>query len=127
VEADDIHDPVADTVRGVVDGHFVLSRKLASHGHFPAIDILQSLSRTMPSTTSIEQQGAAVRVRDLLATWQENEELVRLGAYRKGTDPAVDRAIQLKPAIDAFLRQRVEEAESFEQVVAQLQRFGVGA
>ncbi|MFH1469870.1 MAG: FliI/YscN family ATPase [Pseudomonadota bacterium] len=125
VEADDIHDPVADTVRGVVDGHIVLSRKLASHGHFPAIDVLQSLSRTMPHTTSIEQQGAAVRVRDLLATWQENEELVRLGAYRKGTDPAVDRAIQLKPAIDAFLKQRVEEAEPFEQVAAQLQRFGL--
>jgi flagellum-specific ATP synthase len=125
VEADDIHDPVADTVRGVVDGHIVLSRKLASHGHFPAIDVLQSLSRTMPHTTTLEQQGAAVRVRDLLATWHENEELVRLGAYHKGSDPAVDRAIQLKPAIDAFLRQRVGDAEPFEQVVAQLQRFGV--
>jgi flagellum-specific ATP synthase/type III secretion protein N (ATPase) len=125
VEADDIHDPVADTVRGVVDGHIVLSRKLASHGHFPAIDVLQSLSRTMPFTTMLEQQGAAVRVRDLLATWQENEELVRLGAYHRGSDPAVDRAIQLKPAIDAFLRQRVDDAEPFEQVVAQLQRFGV--
>ena len=125
VEGDDIHDPVADMVRGVVDGHIVLSRKLASHGHYPAIDVLQSLSRTMPHTTSLDQQAAAVRVRDLLATWHENEELVRLGAYRKGTDPAVDRAIQLKPAIDAFLKQRVDEAEPFEQVVAQLQRFTV--
>jgi flagellum-specific ATP synthase len=125
VEGDDIHDPVADMVRGVVDGHIVLSRKLASHGHYPAIDVLQSLSRTMPHTTALEQQAAAVRVRDLLATWHENEELVRLGAYRKGTDPAVDRAIQLKPAIDAFLKQHVNEAESFEQVVAQLQRFTV--
>jgi len=125
VEGDDIHDPVADMVRGVVDGHIVLSRKLASHGHYPAIDVLQSLSRTMPHTTALEQQAAAVRVRDLMATWQENEELVRLGAYRKGTDPAVDRAIQLKPAIDAFLKQRVDEAEDFDKVVAQLQRFTV--
>ncbi len=125
VEGDDIHDPVADMVRGVVDGHIVLSRKLASHGHYPAIDVLESLSRTMPHTTTLEQQAAAVRVRDLLATWHENEELVRLGAYRKGTDPAVDRAIQLKPAIDAFLKQRVNEAEPWEQVVAQLQRFVV--
>jgi flagellum-specific ATP synthase len=127
VEGDDIHDPVADMVRGVVDGHIVLSRRLASHGHYPAIDVLQSLSRTMPHTTSLEQQAAAVRVRDLMATWHENEELVRLGAYRKGTDPAVDRAIQLKPAIDAFLKQRVDEAQPFDQVVAQLQRFNVSS
>ena len=123
VEGDDIHDPVADMVRGVVDGHIVLSRKLASHGHYPAIDVLQSLSRTMPLTTSLEQQAAATCVRDLLATWQENEELVRLGAYRKGTDPAVDRAINFKPAVDGFLRQRVEDASPFEATAAQLGRF----
>ncbi len=123
VEGDDIHDPVADMVRGIVDGHVVLSRKLASHGHYPAIDVLQSLSRTMPNTTSLEQQATAVQVRDLLATWQENEELVRLGAYRKGTDPAVDRAIALKPAIDAFLQQRVDEATAFEKTVEQMMRF----
>jgi flagellum-specific ATP synthase len=117
VEGDDMDDPVADTVRGIVDGHIVLSRRLASHGHYPAIDVLESVSRTMTSTSPPEQIEAAHAVRDLMATWRENEELIRLGAYRKGTDPKVDLAIKTWPAITAFLRQGVEESTPFTDVV----------
>ena len=113
-------DPVADTVRGIVDGHIVLSRKIASHGHYPAIDILESVSRTMNMTTNSDHQGAARTLRDLVATWRENEELIRLGAYRRGTDPKVDRAIMLRGEIDAFLRQDVDDVTPFSETVKTL-------
>ncbi len=109
VEGDDLQDPIGDTVRGVVDGHIVLSRKLADRGHFPAIDVLTSLSRTMPSCTAVEHQRAARRVRRSLATWEENEELVRLGAYTKGNNPEVDAALELYPHLESFLMQGSDE------------------
>ncbi len=108
VEGDDMSDPVADTVRGIVDGHVVLSRELASHGHYPAIDVLASLSRTMPWTVSPEQLREAGQIRGNLATWKENHEIIRLGAYRRGTDAQVDEAIVLKPRIDSFLTQPMD-------------------
>jgi len=117
VEGDDMDDPVADTVRGIVDGHIVLSRRLASHGHYPAIDILQSVSRTMTFTSPEEQIKAAQTVRDLMATWRENEELIRLGAYRRGSDPKVDLAIAAEPAITKFLRQGVGETVDYSTTV----------
>ena len=120
VEGDDMDDPVADTVRGIVDGHIVLSRKIASHGHYPAIDILESVSRTMNMTSDQEHQAAARTLRDLVATWRENEELIRLGAYRRGTDPKVDRAIMLRGDIDDFLRQDVEDVTPFAETVQTL-------
>jgi FliI/YscN family ATPase len=122
VEGDDMDDPVADTVRGIVDGHIVLSRRIASHGHYPAIDILESVSRTMNMTSSEGHQAAARRLRDLVATWRENEELIRLGAYRRGTDPKVDRAIMLRSQIDDFLQQEVDEQSDFDQTVNALIR-----
>ncbi|MEC7947492.1 MAG: FliI/YscN family ATPase [Myxococcota bacterium] len=125
VEGDDMDDPVADTVRGIVDGHIVLSRKLASHGHYPAIDILQSVSRTMPSTVSPEQVAWANRVRALIATYRENEELIRLGAYKAGTDPEVDAAIQSNPTINAFLRQAVDDATDWNAMLQGLGRVAV--
>ena len=132
VEGEDMDDPVADMVRGIVDGHMVMSRKLASHGHYPPIDVLQSLSRTMSLTASPAQQKAAGRIRDFLATWRENEEIIRLGAYKKGTDANVDKAVEMHPAIEAFLRQGVEERESWDSVLCQLgvlgeQNLGEGA
>ncbi len=117
VEGDDMEDPVADTVRGIVDGHIVLSRKLASHGHYPAIDLLQSVSRTMNMTAPHEQVEAANVLRDLVATWRENEELVRLGAYRRGSDPKVDLAVAAEPRIAAFLNQTVEETTDYATMV----------
>ena len=122
VEGDDMDDPVADTVRGIVDGHIVLSRRIASHGHYPAIDILESVSRTMNMTSSEGHQSAARSLRDLVATWRENEELIRLGAYRRGTDPKVDRAIMLRSQIDDFLQQEVDENSNFDQTVNSLIR-----
>ena len=122
VEGDDMDDPVADTVRGIVDGHIVLSRRIASHGHYPAIDILESVSRTMNMTSSEGHQSAARSLRDLVATWRENEELIRLGAYRRGTDPKVARAIMLRSQIDDFLQQEVDENSNFDQTVNSLIR-----
>lgn len=122
VEADDVQDPIGDAVRGILDGHVVLSRKLASHGHYPAIDILGSLSRTMPATTPPDQQKAATRIRDLLATWAENEELIRLGVYKTGTDPAVDAAVAMKGEIDSFLRQDVADATPLEETRRRMKR-----
>ena len=124
VEGDDMDDPVADTVRGIVDGHIVLLQ-LASHGHYPAIDVLQSVSRTMPATTTAEQVAWANRVRALIATYRENEELIRLGAYKPGTDPDVDAAIQAHPAINAFLKQGVEEITEWPGVLQGLGRLAV--
>jgi flagellum-specific ATP synthase len=124
VEGDDMEDPVADIVRSIVDGHVVLSRKLASHGHYPAIDILQSVSRTMASTVSQDQVAWAGRIRDLLATWTENEELIRLGAYRKGTDAEVDLAIQTRPELEKFLCQGVEERAGFNRTKQIMKRLG---
>ena len=122
VEGDDMDDPVADTVRGIVDGHIVLSRKIASHGQYPAIDVLESISRTMNMTSTAEHQSASRGMRDMIATWRENEELIRLGAYRRGTDAKVDRAILLRDDIDGFLRQGVEEVTPFEETVEALIR-----
>jgi flagellum-specific ATP synthase len=125
VEGDDANDPIGDAVRGIVDGHVVLSRKLASHNHFPAVDVLASLSRLMDRIATPRHRAAAARCRDLLATWAENEELIRLGAYRKGSSPAVDDAIERMSALNGFLRQRSEVA-TFEQDLLALER-AVGA
>jgi len=120
VEGDDIHDPVADMVRGIVDGHIILSRKLATHGHYPPIDVLESLSRTMEATVDGEHASCAARLRDVLATYRENEEIIRLGAYRKGTSVEVDRAILLKPKIDTFLKQDMNEVSGFDETQMKL-------
>jgi len=122
VEGEDMDDPVADTVRGIVDGHIVLARRLASLGHYPAIDVLQSVSRTMPSTVPPAHVNIATRVRAMMATHRENEELIRLGAYKRGTDPDVDTAIAANPQVLSFLRQRVQDATPFDQCVNRLQQ-----
>ena len=118
VEGDDIHDPIADAVRGTVDGHIVLSRKLATHGHFPAIDILNSVSRLMSNVADPSHTIAATTIRGIMATWSENEELIRLGAYRVGTSPEVDRAIALQPKIEKLLQQNPNESISTSETFA---------
>lgn len=122
VEGDDIHDPIGDAVRGIVDGHVVLSRNLASHGLYPAVDVPASLSRLMSRVATPEHRVAAERYRDLLATWRENEELIRLGAYRKGTSAAVDEAVERFPALRAFQAQGVDDALGLEDTVGALRR-----
>ncbi len=117
VDGDDMNEPVGDAVRGILDGHIVLSRKLAHANHFPAIDVLQSVSRVMPRVTSPEQRAIADEARSLLAAYREAEDLIRIGAYQKGSSPATDRAIEAYPRITGFLKQSVHgpiEQEPFE-------------
>jgi type III secretion protein N (ATPase) len=105
VEGSDMDEPIADEVRGILDGHIVLDRKLAARGHYPAIDILQSLSRVMPQVTAKPQQAFAQRARALLAAFEEKRDLIALGAYAKGSDPGLDQAIAATPDLERFLRQ----------------------
>jgi flagellum-specific ATP synthase len=105
LDGDDPNDPVADTLRGLLDGHLMLSRELAHHGHWPAIDVLASLSRLMPALCDDAALKSAVALRGMLATWREGRDLVEIGAYKPGANPRLDEALRLKPALDALLRQ----------------------
>jgi flagellum-specific ATP synthase len=120
VEGDDMNEPVADTVRGVLDGHIVLSRKIAARNFYPSVSVLESVSRVMPAIVSPEHLAAAGRVRDLLATYAESEDLINIGAYKTGANPRVDWALKHLNAVRAFLMQKVEESSSFEDTVAQI-------
>ncbi len=120
VEGDDMNEPVADAVRGILDGHIVLSRQLAARNHYPCIDVLNSASRLFGEVTLKEQRTAAGRVRELLADYNRNEDLINIGAYQKGTNPRVDDAIARHDQIISFLRQDREDAVSLAEAVAQL-------
>jgi len=113
VEGDDTNEPIADAVRGILDGHIVLSRDLAARNHYPAIDILQSISRTMPDVTSVEHRVKAGQVRSWLSTLRDTEDLVSVGAYVAGSTPRIDEALSKRDAIEAFLRQPTEHAVTF--------------
>src|SRR5690348_13554353 len=118
VEGDDLQDPIGDAARSILDGHVVLSRRLATSGHYPSIDVLESLSRVAPVLTSPDQQQDATTLRRLLAAHRDVKELVEIGAYAAGSNPDADRALALLPRIDAFLRQRVGEPSTSEQAWA---------
>lgn len=105
VEADDENDPIADWVRGIVDGHIVLSRRLARQGQYPAVDVLSSLSRVADRVQNADQRALATRFRSLLGLWRDNEDLVKLGAYKRGTMPEVDDAIARRSGLEAFVQQ----------------------
>src|SRR5699024_6569527 len=109
VDGDDLNEPTADTVRGILDGHLVLDRKLAEQGHFPAINVLKSVSRTMSKVTTKEHQDAVRKIRSLMATYEENSELIQIGAYKHGSDQKIDQAIAFHPKIQAFLQQDIFE------------------
>jgi len=109
VEGDDHNEPISDAVRGILDGHIVLDRGIAHRNRFPAVDILRSVSRSMPNCNTASENQIVDTARTLLAAYENMEELIRLGAYRKGTDPEVDRAIAHFPAIDGFLAQGKDE------------------
>ncbi len=125
VEGGDMDEPVADTVRGIVDGHIVLTRELAERNHFPAIDILKSVSRMVPQCLTEAENKAVNRARSLMATYKDMEELIHLGAYNKGTNPEVDEAIFYYDILSEFLRQAPNEqtsmAESFQKLQAILE------
>jgi flagellum-specific ATP synthase len=120
VEGDDHNEPIADAVRGILDGHVVLDRRIAEGGRYPAIDILRSLSRSVPGCNGAEENALARRARGILALHADVADIVRLGGHRPGVDPAVDEAIRLAPAIEALLRQGREEATSIEDTFAGL-------
>ena len=109
VEGDDLQDPIGDTARSILDGHVVLTRRLATAGHFPSIDVLESISRVTSAVTTPEQRGDAVALRRMLAAHRDVKELVEIGAYVAGTDPEADAAIARMPQIEAFLRQSMDE------------------
>ena len=121
VDGDGEDDPVADALRGLLDGHIVLSRALAQSGHHPAVDIQDSLSRLMPKLVTAEHEAAARRVRELMGAYRDGRDLVDVGAYQAGSNPRLDEALRRMPVIDAFLRQEVDDATPFAGTVEMLQ------
>jgi len=115
VEADDPNEPISDTVRGLLDGHTWLSRELASRGHYPAVDVLGSLSRLMNELVDEERRRAASAVRELLAAYRDHEDLISIGAYRRGSNKTVDAAIEMQDEINGYLRQPVEQPATLEE------------
>lgn len=113
-EGDDLQDPIADASRAILDGHIVLSRQLADSGHFPAIDIEQSISRVMPAVTSLEHQLVARQLKQLYASYRQSKDLIVIGAYVKGSDPLLDKAVALMPAIQRFLQQGMKEVVPYD-------------
>ena len=120
VEGDDFNEPICDATRAILDGHIILSRQLGSMGHYPAIDILNSVSRLAGRVATREQKEAARRVREALAAYQQSEDLINLGAYAAGANPALDAAIRVRPQLLEFLKQAPEEATPGPETVARL-------
>jgi type III secretion protein N (ATPase) len=120
VEGGDMEEPIADEVRGILDGHVVLSRELASRNHYPAIDVLHSLSRVMSAVTTEHHQQAASSFRRLLAAYESRRDLIALGAYKKGSEPEVDRALEKLEGLMGYLRQQTKETTTFEEAAASL-------
>lgn len=115
VEGDDFTEPICDAARSILDGHIVLTRDLAARNHYPAIDVLNSVSRVMPAVTTPEHRANAAKVRKLLATYEKARDLINIGAYVKGSDPEIDAAIEALPAIMALLQQGQHEFTPFEE------------
>ncbi len=124
VEGDDMNEPIADTVRGILDGHIVLSRNLAAANHYPAIEVLSSVSRVMTDIVTEEHREKAGFVKNKMAVYQEARDLINIGAYKSGSNPEIDSAIALNGDITAFLRQSVEESVHFDEVMNRLESLG---
>ncbi len=119
-EGDDINDPISDTVRGILDGHLVLSRELATKGHYPAIDVLESVSRVMNNVTTPEHRNLAQLMRKYLAVYRDSEDMINVGAYKNGSNALIDKAIILKPYFDKILQQNLSETVDIELVLENL-------
>jgi len=124
VEGDDMNDIIGDTVRSIIDGHIVLSRKIASRGRYPSIDVLESVSRVIKDVTDEEHRKANVGLRKLMATYREAEDMINIGAYVKGSNPDIDRAINRNQNIETFLSQQVEEKFDWEEMYERLIKLG---
>ncbi|WP_437187019.1 FliI/YscN family ATPase [Planctomicrobium sp. SH668] len=126
VDGDDMDEPIADAARSILDGHVVLSRKIASRGQYPAVDVLHSLSRLFRDVTTPEHQQAAQKMRQLLATYEEVSDLIQLGMYQMGASPQVDEAIQKMPKILSFLKQEIGQSSSFSDMSQLMSQFKAG-
>jgi flagellum-specific ATP synthase/type III secretion protein N (ATPase) len=120
VEGDDFNEPICDAVRGILDGHIILSRTLAARNHYPAIDVLNSVSRVMPALTTREHIQLASFARKNLAVFEKIRDLVNIGAYVKGSDPEADTALMVMPLLNGFLQQDLKDATSFEATLESL-------
>lgn len=118
VDGDDLNEPVTDTVRGIIDGHIILSRKLANQNHYPAIDVLSSVSRVMPNIINEKHLDMANKIKDIMATYDESEDLINIGAYKMGSNKRIDKAIELKDDIDKMLTQEVLEVYQFDETIS---------
>lgn len=127
VDGDDMNDPIGDCVRSIVDGHIVLTRQLAQKGHFPAIDVLQSASRVMKQVTTPEHAKMAIKIRELLATYKEAEDLINIGAYKSGANPKIDKAVRVIDQINDFLKQRTDDSANMTQCLRIMQQITAGA
>jgi len=117
VEGDDLNEPISDTVRGILDGHIVLSRAIANSNHYPPIDVLASVSRVMPDIISKEHLASFGSIKNLIAVYREAEDLINIGAYRRGANPEIDRSVELHASIRGFLRQDTAEHHSFDETL----------
>jgi FliI/YscN family ATPase len=126
VEGDDFNEPICDAARSILDGHIVLSRDLAARNHYPAIDVLNSVSRVMPAVTSSQHRSHAAQARKLLATYEKARDLVNIGAYVTGSDPEIDMALDALPALTAFLQQANQEFTPFEDTLHLLEAINAG-
>lgn len=120
VDGDDLNEPITDAVRGILDGHIVLTRKLANQNHYPSIDVLQSVSRVMPNITTNEHVSMSNEVKDIMATYREAEDLINIGAYKFGTNPKIDKAIIIIEQINEFLKQDKDSSYTFEQTIGMI-------
>ncbi|MCL1829496.1 MAG: flagellar protein export ATPase FliI [Oscillospiraceae bacterium] len=117
VEGDDMNEPISDTVRGILDGHIVLTRELANSNHYPPVDVLGSVSRVMPDITEASHYALAGLIKHMMSVYREAEDLINIGAYKKGANPEIDNAIKLNPAIREFLKQDMNETLTFEETL----------
>lgn len=122
VDGDDFNEPISDAVRGILDGHIILSRRLANRNHYPAIDVLGSVSRVMPDIVDKSHMKLAGKIKAMMATYEEARDLVNIGAYRRGSDPEVDEAIEKMPYIAEFLQQAVDEKADFKDTCQWMER-----
>ena len=122
VESDDLTEPITDAVRSILDGHIVLSRELAGRNHYPAVDVLASVSRVMPAITHADHRATVGKLRDMLATYDKSSDLINIGAYVEGSNPAIDEAIVLMPSLLSFLRQAAHSPTLYHDTLIWLNR-----
>jgi FliI/YscN family ATPase len=124
VEGDDFNEPISDAVRGILDGHIILSRALAARNHYPSIDVLNSVSRVMPAVTTQAHVQKAAWIRKHMATYEKARDLVNIGAYVGGSDPEIDAALQVMPDINSFLQQGKAEVSDFKATLERMEQIG---